>query len=884
MSRRLYRLLRRLLPRDFREEYGDEMDRVVEEHWAAVRRDAGAWGRVAFWAKQCVALLRAAVGLREGRDGDDGRRNTMEGLLQDLRHARRTLLRQPGFAAVTVLTLGLGIGATTAIYSAVRTVLLRDLPYPNAERVVALFQTDARSGARTEGVSAANVRDVDGEAGRVEAAAVADPWSLDLLLEGRAETLRTWSVSRGFFEILGTEALHGRTFTAEEYVEGNEKVVVLGHRSWVGRFGGDPAIVGRTLTLNNEAWLVVGVLPADFRFPDRAEAWIPRPPQTWDEPNRGANYMTGIGLLGPGASVEEAQAEVDRLAASLGEAYPRTNASVGMALVPLREHLVGDVRTPLLVLLAAVGAVLLIACANVAGLMLARGAHRRREFALRGALGASVGRLFQHVTAESLLLAGAGCLVGIGLTYGGVAAIQALGPDHLPRIDELRVDGPVLAFAVIMGGLSAFLAGVAPSLRLSRPDLAEAFTEGGRGTLGGRRGTALRSRLVVAEIAGALVLLIGAGLLVKSFGVLLDKELGFDPEDRLVVQVFAYDYESPADQAAFVDEAIRQMEAVPGVTAVALTTNVPGANDASVASIELEIPYMVLDRAAPPDGQEPVAALSMVSPDLFQVLDIPVVAGRAFRRSDDGEAPRVVIVNEALVRRQFPDEDPLGERIVVRYGRNPQPAEIVGVVADVRPLGHESEPRPETYLPLAQMGSGSLTFVVKTAGNATALSAPVTEAIWKANPAQAVWGSATLEGLLSEWLKQRRFNLVLLSSFAAVALLLAAVGIYGLISFSVEQRVGELGVRRALGGRSGDILAMVLREGAALALAGIVLGLAGAALLTRFLQGMLFGVEPTDPRTFAGLAVAVLGVAALAALLPAVRAVRVDPAVALRSD
>jgi putative ABC transport system permease protein len=884
MGMGLYRFLLRLLPARFRQEYGEEMARVVAEHWEEVRREARPWARLAFWARQHAALLRAGAALLDERGRDERRGNTMEDILRDLRYAARTLLRRPGFTAVTILTLGIGIGATTAIFSAVRTVLLRELPYGNADRVVALFQTDARSGARTEGVSAANIRDVRDNAERMVAAAVAEPWSLDLVLEGRTESLRTWSVSAGFFQTLGTEALHGRTFTPDEYEAGSEKVVVLGHRAWSGRFGADPAIVGTTLTLNQEAWVVVGVLPEDFRFPDRAEAWIPRPPQTWDEPSRGANYMTGIGLLAPGASVAEAQAELDRLAASLAESHPRTNASVGMTLVPLREHLFGDVRTPLLVLFAAVAAVLLIACANVAGLMLARGAQRHREFALRGALGASVGRLFQHLTAESLLLAGAGCLVGVGLTYGGVQIIQALGPDHLPRIEDLRVDGTVLTFALVMGGLSALLAGLAPSLRLSRPDVHEALAEGGRGTLGGRRGTALRARLVVAEVAGAVVLLIGAGLLVKSFGVLMDKELGFDPRDRLVVQVFAYDYATPADQVAFVDDALRRMEAVPGVLGVALTTNVPGANDASVASIEMEIPFTVVDRSPPLEGQEPVAAITMVSPGLFEVLDIPLVAGRAFGGSDDAEAPPVIVVNEALVRREFPDVDPLGERLVVRYGRDPLPAEIVGVVADVRPLGHESEPRPEVYFPLSQMGSGSLTFVVRAAGDAGALTAPVTQAIWDANPAQSVWGSATLEGLLGDWLKHRRFNLYLLSAFAGVALVLAAVGIYGLVSFSVEQRVGELGVRRALGGRSEDILAMVLREGARLAGTGVVLGLAAAALLTRFLQGMLFGVEPTDPITFAVLAVAVLGVATLAALLPAVRAVRVDPMVALRSE
>lgn len=877
-----YRLLLRLLPRDFREDYAEEMGRVVEEHWRAVRAAAGPLGWVRFWWRQTVAVVGTAARLRREREEEGS--NTMEGFAQDLRHAARSLARRPGFTLLTVLTLGLGIGATTAIFSAVRTVLLRELPYRNADHVVVLFQTDVRSGATTEGVSAANIRDLDDASTRMEAVAVAEPWSLDLRLEGRTETLRTGAVSRGWFRILGAEALHGRTFTEQEYVEGNEQVVVLGHRAWMNRFGGDPGIVGRTITLDGEGWLVVGVLPATFGFPDRADAWIPRPVRAWDAQSRGANFMTGVGLLAPGVSVPEAQAEADRLAASLAEAHPNTNASVGMRLLPLREHLFGDVRSPLLILFAAVGAVLLIACANVAGLMLARGAQRRREFALRGALGGSVGRLVRQVVSETLLLAAAGCALGVGLTYGGVRVISALGPSHLPRFEELGVDGSVLLFAVGVSALSALLAGMAPSLTLSRPDVRDALGEGARGSLGSRRSATLRSRLVVAEVAGAVVLLIGAGLLVKSFTRLLDEELGFDPTDRLVVQVFAYDYETTEEQANFVNDALARMEAVPGVRNVALTTNVPGADDASVASIEMEIPYTVEERAVPPQGQEPVAAITMISPDLFDVLDVPMVAGRAFARADDDRATRVVVVNEALVRQQFPGEDPLGERVTVQYGRDPGPAEIVGVVSDVRPLGYESEPRPEIYLPLAQVGSGSLTFVVETAGNAGALVKPVTEAVWDANPAQAVWGTATLEGLLTHWLQERRFNLYLLSGFAVVALLLAAVGIYGLVSFSIEQRTGELGIRRALGGRPGDILGLVLRQGAGLAGAGIVLGIAVAMLLTRFLQGMLFAVEPTDPLVFGLLAAAVLVVALAAVLVPARRAVRVDPMVALRNE
>jgi putative ABC transport system permease protein len=807
----------------------------------------------------------------------------MEGLVQDVRHSLRALARRPGFALVTVLTLGVGIGASTAIFSAVHAVLLRDLPYANADRVVALFQTDLTTRERTGGVSAANIRDVHEQARQLSPVSVAEPWSLDLAREGRTEALRTWAVSEGFFEVLGVQALLGRTFTADEYVEGQDKVVVLGHRGWVARFGADPAIVGASVTLDNEPHVVVGVLPETFRFPDRAEAWIPRPDRSWDPGARAADFMIGVGLLAKGATRERAQAEVDRLAASLAAAFPDTNGAMGMELVPLREHLFGDVRTPLLVLFGAVAAVFLIACANVAGLMLARGAQRQREFALRGALGASTGRLFRHVGAESAILAAVGCGLGVAVTFGGVRAIQALGPDHLPRIEELSVDGPVLIFAVLLGGLSALLAGMAPSARLSRPDVRETLSEGTRGSTGGRRGTSLRSRLVTAEVAGAVVLLIGAGLLVKSFGVLLDRELGFEPRNRLAVQIFAYDIPS-ADLVNFVDEVHTQMEAVPGVVGVAITSNLPGATDGALASIDIETPFTVLDRAAPPAGQEPTASLSMVSRGYFDVLDIPILAGRGFESSDDATAPRVIVVSEALVRRHFGGEDAIGERLQVHFGRNPEPAEIVGVAADVRPLGHQSDPRPEVYFPLTQVGTGSLTFVIEADGAPAPLVGPVREAIWAVNPAQSIWGAATLEDLLSDWLKERRFNLFLLSAFAGVALMLAAVGIYGLISFSVEQRVAELGIRRALGGQSGAILGMVVREGMRLAGAGVVLGLLAAVLLTRFLEGMLFGVEPTDPATFAGLSVAVLAVAVAAAMLPAVRAVRVDPMVALRGE
>lgn len=893
---RAWRRLLRLLPEGFRAEYGEEMTRVVAEHWAALRTRVGPVGQAAFWTRQVWALVRLAVTLRLGRGpgarhgtdaaapGGTGRRGgVMDRLVQDLRHSIRSLRKHPGFTVVTALTLGLGIGASTATFSAVHAVLLRDLPYEEPERAVLIVHENTATGELGDGASAANVRDLGEASERLAAVGVAEPWGLDLQVEDRAESLRTWSVSERFLEVIGARAALGRLFLPEEYTAGRDRVVLLSHRSWTTRFGQDPGIVGRTLTLDQEPYTVVGVLPADFKFPDASEAWIPRPYGERDEGGgRAADFLVGVGRLAPGVTLEQAQAEADRIARSLAETYGQVNAGLGFRLTPLREYLFGDVRTPLLVLFGAVGVVLLIACANVAGLMLARGAQRQREYALRGALGASTRRLVQHMTVESLVLAGAGCLLGVGLTYGGVAVIRSLGPDHLPRIDEVRVDRVVLLFAVVVTGLSALLSALAPSLRLSRPDLRESLSEGSRGATPGRGGRRLRNGLVVAEVAGAVVLLIGAGLLLKSFAVLVDEELGFEPANRLAVQVFAYGYE-PGGREAFVQDALRRIEAVPGVERVALTSNVPAATDGRISSIDIDLPFVVGDRPRPPLGQEPIATLVMVSPNYFEVIGTPVLEGREFGTGDTADQAPVAIVNETLARRHFPDVDPVGERLAIPWDDGAE-REIVGVVRDTRPFGHESQPRPEIYVPLTQQGTGALTFLVHAGGDAATLTRPVMRAIWDANPAQAIGGAATLESLLADWLQQRRFNLFLLGSFAVLSLVLAGVGIYGLISFSVEQRIGELGIRRALGGRSADLLRMVVGEGARLAALGIGIGVVGAVLLTRFLRGMLFGVEPTDPLTFGALALTVLAVAAMAAFVPGVRAMRVDPVLALRNE
>jgi putative ABC transport system permease protein len=891
MTSAFYRALLRLLPRAFRAEFGDEMCAVVDEQWRELRVTAGFSRRVRFWLRQSVAVLKQAVTLRvDGARaivGPPGRMRSgpMENLMLDARHALRSFRRHPGFAVVTILTLGLGIGATTTVFSAIHGVLFRPLPYEDADRIAIVFDSNAETGERGDGTSAANIRDINDGADRLAHAAVAEPWSLDLRLEDRTESVRTWKVSEGFFEAIGARVALGRTFAPEEYVAGNDKVVLLGHSSWLNRFSGDRGIVGSAITLDNEPYLVVGVLPPQFRFPVRAEAWIPRAPaDSIDNLQRAADFMTGVARLAPGASFGQAQEEANRIAASLSGMYPQTNANTRFELVPIRDYLFGDVRTPLMVLFGAVGFVLLIACANVAGLILARGAQRQREYALRGALGAGNGRLFAHVTLESLVLAMGGCILGIGLTWAGVRLVQSLGPDHLPRIDEMGVDGMVLAFAVACAGLSALIAGLAPSLRLSRPDLRGTLSDEARGSVGSRKGRSLRGYLVVSEVALAMVLLIGAGLLFKSFAVLLDEELGFDPENRVALQVFAYGYADGGARANFVNTSIANMEAIPGIEQVALTTSLPAANDGTISSIDIDVPFVIDGRLAPPSGQEPMAATSSISQSYFEVLGIPLVAGRAFDDRDNVDSPPVIVINETLARRHFDQEDPIGKKIqTLGYGRGAV-REIIGIVRDTRPFGHESQPRPEIYFPLRQVGSGSLTFAIRMSPGVPVPMQSIMNAVWQANPAQAIWGAATMESLLGEWLKQRRFNLTLLGAFAVIAVILALVGIYGLISYSVEQRMGELGVRRALGGRTGDILGMIVREGAVLGAAGVALGIAGALILTRFLQGMLFGVNPVDPLTFALLSVVVMAVTAGAALVPAVRAVRVNPVTALRTE
>jgi len=467
-------------------------------------------------------------------------------------------------------------------------------------------------------------------------------------------------------------------------------------------------------------------------------------------------------------------------------------------------------------------------------------------------------------------------------TYGGVEMIRMLAPEHLPRIDELAIDRTVLLFAVAVSVASALVAGIIPALSASGTDLRHALSEGAPTTTHGARTTRLRDWLVVGEIAVALVLSIGAGLLLRSFDRLMSNELGFEPDGRLTVQVFAYDQDGTVI-ADFLQRSLEEIEAVPGVEAVAATTNVPLADNQTISAIDIDVPFTINDRAMPLPGQEPIVMISTISDDYPEVLDIRITRGRGFSTADHPESPPVIMINEALARRHFPEQDPVGERLTIRFGQAVS-TEIVGVLADVRPGGYESEPRPEAYFPFSQRPNGSLTYVVKTAMDPAELAFPIQEAIWRVNPAQPVWAARTMPDLLWDWTKERSFSLALLSTFAVLALALSAIGVYGLMSFSVGQRVSEFGIRRALGAEPRDILRMMLRRGAMLGVAGVGLGLAGSLALTGLLRGMLFGVDPFDAATFAGLSGLVIAVVLLAALVPARHATGLDPMLALRAE
>jgi putative ABC transport system permease protein len=815
----------------------------------------------------------------------------MTTLLQDVRYGLRVLRQKPGFTLVAVLTLALGIGANTAVFSLVSAVLVRPLKYPEAERLVMLWEDGSAAGFPQDGPSVGNYADWRARNKVFEEMAAVAQRTYDLTGGGgEPEKILALGVTSNFFPLLGAEALRGRLILPEEDSPGAHRVAVLSHGLWQRRFGGEQTVVGREVLLNGEPYTVVGVLPADFQFAyPNVGVWVPAAFTPEQVADHATHFLEVVARLKPGVTIAQAEADLNAVARRITEENPDDAPNLKAVLVPLREHLAGGARRPLLLLLAAVALVLLIACANVAGVLLSRAAARRREIAVRAALGATRLRIVRQLMTESVLLSAAGGAVGALLAVWTFTFLQQLVPAGLRGMAEPRLDSAVLGFTLLVSLIASVAFGLAPALQASKTDLNDALKQaGGRGGVGaGRR---LRGAFVVAEVALALVLLVGAGLVVRTLYNLHGQYAGLRPESVLTVRTMLADnrYREPARRAAFYRRVLERVKGLPGVVAAGYTTAVPLTRKGGANGLSVEGKDNGPDSAWNANHRQ-------VSPDYFRALGLALREGRGFEERDDEGSLPVAVVNETMARSFWPGESPLGRRFKVGLPDSPQPwLTVVGVVADVRQMASDEPVKAEMYVPIAQAAVywKSQTYssfaprdlVVRTSVEPRSLVPAVREVVREVDPYQPVSSALTLEDVLGRDTAQRRVGMILLATFAGVALLLAALGIYGVLAFFVVQHTPEIGVRMALGASPGDMLRMVVGRGMRLALAGVGLGLAAALALTRLIESQLFGVSATDPVTFAGLALLLAAVALLACLIPARRATKVDPMVALRYE
>ena len=806
---------------------------------------------------------------------------------QDIRFGARMLWKRPGFTAVAVLTLALGIGANTAIFSLVNAVLLKPLPFAEPERLVMLWEDATRIGFPRNTPAPANFVDWKAQTTSFEGMAAVSWVSLNLTGRGEPQKLGGHAVTADLFPLLGVRPALGRVFTDEEQKPGSDsRVVILSHGLWRDTFGGEASVVGRDLLLSGEKYTVVGVMPAGFQFLDpNVRLWVPLALSPEDWANRGGHYLTVVGRLKPGVSVGQADADLKAVMARISREYPDQAAEIGAFVLPLREQVAGDVRRPLLMLVVAVAFVLLIACANVAGLLLARSAARRREIAVRAALGASRMRVVRQLLTESALLSAAGGAAGLLLALWSFAFLRQLVPPSLALSAGLSVDARALGFTLLVSLVTATLFGLAPALQASKTDLAASLKEGaGRGAVGGGAGRSLRGAFVVAEVALALVLLVGAGLLIQSLQRLRGQYAGIRPENVLTLRTVLPDnkYRDHAQRDAFYDAVLARVRSLPGVVAAGYTTTVPLTWKGGTSRLTIE-------GRAPKPGLGDDANHRQVTPDYLRALGLPLKTGRYIEESDGPRSQPVAVVNEAMARAFWPGADPLGKRFKVGGPASPNPwLTVVGVVADVRQMGLDAPVKPEMYLPFKQVNYNQWFapgyLVIRTSAEPASLTAAVRREVHAVDPEQPVSNVQTMAEILGEESAQRRVGMTLLAAFAGLALLLASLGIYGVLSFFVAQRTQEIGVRLALGASPRSILALVLGKGMRLTLAGLGLGLLGAFALTRLIESQLFGVSASDPVTYAGLALLLACVALLACYLPARRATKVDPMVALRYE
>jgi len=806
----------------------------------------------------------------------------MDTVLRDLRYAIRSLARQPGFSLAVALTLALGIGANTAIFSIVNGVLLRHLPYPNDAQLMTVWTRMANGEHET-----ASMPDyLDWKAQNSSFSQMtAYANSNDNLAAPGADPERVPSarVIADYFPTLGVTPAAGRWFVPDEFVFGSHRVVVLSHALWVRRFGASPGIVGQTITLNARPYTVVGVAPESARLPARAQLWAPfavdpsSPP-----PGRRGDFLSVVGRLKPGISQARAQSDMDAIGRRLAAAYPATNARIGVLVISLHDQLVGQIRPALLVFSGAVALVLLIACANVANLLLARATAREREMAVRAALGAGRSRLVRQMLTESLVLAVAGGLLGLALAWWGVQGLRAAAPPTLPRLDEVGLDPVALAFTAIAVVVTGFLFGIAPALRGSGYALHSTLVAGGRAGIGGGSGERLRAVLVVAQVALALVLLVGSGLLVRTFARLQQVDLGFDSGHVLTAQVVlpGVKYDTDDRVMGFFNSLRDRLTTTPGVSVAGFTSDVPLAGGYSYLSFD------IVGKPAPQPGQSsPDAVSTVATAEYFSAMRIPLLSGRLFTPSDGPNAPRVVVVNKELVQKAFGGRDPIGERITFgNLSDSTSWLTIVGVVGSTRLEGVGLETYSQAFTPLTQTPVPYVYVVARTTGDPLALTGALRREVVALDPTLPIAGIQSMDQRAATSVAQFKLNSIIVTLFAGVALVLASIGIYAVISYAVAQRTREIGIRMALGAATGDVLRLVVRDGMAPAVIGVTLGAVGAFGLTRLMRSLLYGVSATDPVVF-GLVAGVLVLVALGACwVPARRASRVDPNVALRNE
>jgi len=808
------------------------------------------------------------------------RKNMIGDLWQDLRYGARSMRRNPGFTAIAVITLALGIGANTAIFSVVNGVLLRPLPYPQPERLVMVHGISLQAAQEKTPLCEADFLDWKSQNHVFESIAAFSSNRFNYTGGESPEQIEGAWVTSDFFSTIGVQPAMGRAFLPGEDLPNTPQTVVISDGFWRRYLGSSPNVIDQQITLNSRAFTIIGVMPPGFLFPEKnTELWAA---EKLTATRRGPYYMWGLGRLSPGATLAQAQSETDTIARRVQDQINSANRDWTWTSISLTERIVGKIRPALLVLSAAVFFVLLIACANIANLLLARATAREKEMALRIALGASRARLLRQLLTESLLLAVVGATVGLPLAFWGVRLLVALSPSDFPRLQEINIDGRVLGIMLLVALVCGLIFGLVPALQSSRLNLNESLKEGGRGGGDGSSRRRLRSALVVTEIAFSLVLLVGAGLMVKSFIRLQSVSPGFKPDHILTMHLTLprAKYDSDEKVNNYYRQLIERVTAVRGVEAAGLSISLPPDH------LEVSDSFSIEGKPWPSGASEPIVPIVLASPEYFTALGVPLLQGRGFSATDEHGSPLVVIINQTLAERYFPDESPIGKRLKVGGADRPRNPwmEIVGVAGDLKYSGLDAKPEPTYYTPLAQDAWRAAYLVVRAPMNPADLAPVIREQIWALDKDMPIANVATMDRLLAESVAQPRFRTLLLGIFAALALVLASVGIYGVISYSVTKRTHEIGIRMALGARTRDVSKLVILEGMALALIGVAIGLGASFALTRVMESLLFEVSTTDQSTFAGVSALLIAVSVLACWIPARRASRVDPMAALRCE